>query len=69
MVPYRLTLFYKISNGLVPSYLADQVPERSEININLRSRHFIIVPPRTERYNNSFFPYCISYWDELIFGF
>ena len=60
-----LTLFYKISNGLAPSYLADQVPERSEISINLRSRQFILAPPRTESYNNSFFPYCISHWNEL----
>ena len=44
----RLTLFYKISNGLAPSYLADQVPVRSENNINLRSRHSI--PSTTEWY-------------------
>ena len=62
----RLTLFYKISNGHTPSYLADQITERSEMNINLRRRHSIIAPPsRTERYTNSFFPYCISHWNEL----
>ena len=41
----RLTLFYKISNGLAPSYLAEQIPERSEINIKLRRRHSTIAPP------------------------
>ena len=62
----RLTLYYKISNGHTPSYLADQITERSEMNINLRRRHSIISPPsRTERYTNSFFPYCISHWNEL----
>ena len=36
------------------------------MNINLRRRHSIIAPPsRTERYTNSFFPYCISHWNEL----
>ena len=62
----RLTLFYKISNGHTPSYLADQITERSEMNINLRRRHSTIAPPsRTERYTNSIFPYCISHWNEL----
>ena len=62
----RLTLFYKISNGHTPSYIVDQITERSEMNINLRRRHSIIAPPsRTERYTNIFFPYCISHWNEL----
>ena len=33
----RLTLFYKISNGHTPSYLADQITERSEMNIHFHS--------------------------------
>ena len=41
----RLTPFYKISNGHTPSYLADQITERSEMNINLRKKHSIIASP------------------------
>ena len=37
-------MFYKIFNGLTPSYLADQIPERSETNIDLRRRHSTIAP-------------------------
>ena len=29
----RLTLFYKIKNGLAPSYLSEHIPEHSDINI------------------------------------
>ena len=41
----RLTLFYKISNEHTPSsYIADLIPERSEMNINLRIMHSIMAP-------------------------
>ena len=35
----RLTIFYKINSGLVPSYLSDHIPKPNEININLRNRN------------------------------
>ena len=35
----RLNLFYKLSNGLAPSYLADHIPQRSVTKISLRTRH------------------------------
>ena len=34
----RLNLFYKISNGVAPSYLADHIPQRS-VTISLRTRN------------------------------
>ena len=35
---WRLTIFYKINNGLAPSYLSNRIPQRNEISVNLRSR-------------------------------
>ena len=34
----RLTTFYKINNGLTPSYLYDHIPQRKEITVILRNR-------------------------------
>ena len=61
----RLTIFYKIYNGLAPTYLLDHIPQRNEIEMSLRNRN--VNPPkiRTERYENSFFPYTIKYWKNL----
>ena len=61
----RLTTYYKIKNGLAPSYLSDHIPEHSEINISLRDRNTRAPFSRTERYDNSFFPYCINKWNNL----
>ena len=60
----RLNLFYKISNGLAPSYLADHIPHRSVTNISPRTRNQNILC-RTERYQNSFFPFCIKNWKQF----
>ena len=47
----RLSMFYKIKNGLAPDYLAERVRD---------------TPPNiTQRYAKSFFPYCQSNWDGL----
>ena len=61
----RLTIFYKINNGLAPSYLFDHIPKRNEINFNLRNRNDNIPLLRTQRYKNSFFPYTIKSWKDL----
>ena len=61
---HRLTLFYKISNGLTPSYLSDHIVTRSETSISLHRRHVIAPLSRTARYQNSFFPYCIAKWKD-----
>ena len=65
----RLIYFYKIVNGLAPSYLSDILPpQREEEEEEQRRRE---IPPfrmpfcRTERYRSSFFPYCISEWNKL----
>ena len=33
----RMTIFYKIHNGMTPSYLLDHIPENSTINVSLQS--------------------------------
>ena len=53
----RMTMFYKISNGMAPSYLSDHIPARSIINISLRSRNTNPPFSRTDRYVNSFFSF------------
>ena len=53
----RMTMFYKISNGMTPSYLLNHIPEQTTPNVCLRNN--IRRPPfsRTERYDNTFFPF------------
>ena len=62
----RLTTFYKIKNGLAPSYLSEHIPEHNETNISFRHRNARAPFSRTERYANSFFPYCIENWNTLV---
>ena len=59
----RMTLYYKIVNGLTPSYLFEHVPSEAPRVL----RNFIPKAPiaKTERYQNSFFPYCITEWNGL----
>ena len=47
----RLSMFYRIKNGLSPSYLAERLRDAA--------------PNTTLRYANSFFPYCQLNWDKL----
>ena len=61
----RLTVFYKISKGLAPSYLSDHIPKRNEISMVLRNRCDYVPLSRTDRYENSFFPYTIKAWKNL----
>ena len=61
----RMTTFYKIKNNLAPPYLLDHIPEHRETNIYLRVRNARAPFSRTERYVNSFFPYCIKEWNNL----
>ena len=44
--------------------MADHIPQRSVTNISLRTRNQNILC-RTERYQNSFFPFCIKNWNSL----
>ena len=61
----RMTMFYKILNGMAPSYLLDNITEYGSSNVSLRRN--AIRPPlsRTGRYDNSFFPFCINNWNNL----
>ena len=61
----RMTLFYKILNRITPPYLLDHIPEHRVQNAFLRKK--VIRPPssRTDRYDNSFFPFCINNWNNL----
>ena len=62
----RLIAFYKIVNKKAPQYLIDYLPSQDLASINLRKRPVIYpLDARTERYRNSFFPYCISQWNNL----
>ena len=62
----RLIAFYKIVNKKAPQYLIDYLPSQDLASINLRKRPAIYpLDARTERYRNSFFPCCISQWNNL----
>ena len=61
----RLTIFYKINNGLAPSYLYDHIPKRNEISLTLHNRHDNTPLIKTERYENSVFPFTIKSWKDL----
>ena len=61
-----LTCFYKIVNKLTPAYLYEHLLPPSDIKYNLRHRrNFKNMNISTERYRNSFFPYCTSEWEKL----
>ena len=62
---HRLVIFYKIHNDLTPSYLAEHIPKRNELDISLRNRIVNTPLTRTERYKNSFVPYTIKAWENL----
>ena len=56
----RLTTFYKIKKGIAPAYLSEHIPVHCVTNLSLRERNARTPISRTERFDNSFFPYCIK---------
>ena len=48
-----------------PSYLSDHIPQHPTPHVSLRSSSSRPPFSRTERYDNSFSPYCISNWNLL----
>ena len=46
-------------------YLFHHIPEETTLNASLRSNITRPPFPRTERYDNSFFPSCINSWNTL----
>ena len=62
----RLCLFYKIKNDLTVPYLKNLLPETKSSSYSLRTNRINNVPSaRTGRFQSSFFPYCISKWNQL----
>ena len=58
--------FYKIFNEKAPQYLIDYLPTQDLVSINLRKRPAIYpLDARAERCRNSFFPYCVSQWNNF----
>ena len=62
----RLSHFYSIVNGNSPEYLKAELSQPKVYNYNLRSEGvFERSHVRTQRFGNTFFPYCIREWNEL----
>ena len=65
---HKLTLFYKIMNGLTPNYLSDLLPPlvHETTSYNLRnSNHIQTVHANTNLFFNSFIPSTIRAWNSL----
>jgi len=65
---HRLCLFFKIVNGLTRDYLLDFVPPAisSECTYDLRNKlNLRSTNLSTNRSLKSFYPYCISHWNNL----
>ena len=61
-----LSLSMKLSTLRPPEYLRRYVPSLRDVSYNVRShRSFPNPQKRTSRYENSFFPFCISEWEKL----
>ena len=62
----RLVQFYKIINGLCPDYLRSLIPsERAHLYGVRRNNIRQLIPTRTLRFKNSFFPDSINLWNDL----
>ena len=62
----RLTLFYKIMNGLTPDYLKiPALSTRSHLFGNRYGNVLLDIPSKNDRYQNSFFPDSVSLWNVL----
>ena len=60
-----MTLFYKILNGMTPSYLFEYIPENRGTTVSLRGNMTRLAFFRTERYENSFFTFVMTNWNNL----
>ena len=61
-----LTLFYKIINNLTPLYTKEPISPLQQPNYPLRSQDVVgRVRARTEKFQSSFYPNCISVWNKL----
>ena len=61
-----LTLFYKMMNNLMPKYTMDPIPQLQQSQYSLRNQDVIgRIRARTEKFKSSFYPNCLSEWNEL----
>ena len=64
----RLFFFYKIIQGLLPSYLQTYhkpVRDGAYITLSTTQNKIKQIPARSKISENSFFPYCIKEWNKL----
>ena len=62
----RLTLFYKLMNNLMPKDTMDPIPQLQQSQYSLRNQDVIgRIRARTEKFKSSFYPNCLSEWNEL----
>ena len=60
----RLIMIYKIIKKLTPEYLRDPIPSRGQYNF--RSPDLLpLIPCRSTRYRNSFYPDSIKLWNNI----
>ena len=61
-----MTLFYKIMNNLTPRYTKEPSPPNHKSQYSLRNQDAIVrFRARTEKFQSSFYPNCISEWNKL----
>ena len=61
---FKLLMFYKIKNSLVPDYLNILLPSVSDVRYNLHNPHRLRLPrARTDKYKFSFLPSAIEAWN------
>ena len=63
---HRLIHYFKISNGLTPSYLSELLPPPRPMLYGSRRENILsILPSNTVRYQHSFFPNSTRLWNEI----
>ena len=62
----RLTLFYKFKNNISPEYTSEPIPPLHQSQYSFRNRDVIgRIKARTEKFQSSFYPHCLSEWNKL----
>ena len=62
----HLTVFYKMINSMSPAYTTDPIPQLQQSQYSLRKQDVIgRIRARTERFRSSFYPSCLSNWNDL----
>ena len=62
----RLILFYKFINNLAPKYSTDPIPPQRQSRYSFRKQDAIgRIRTRTERFQSTFYPHCLSEWNKL----